>query len=297
MSIYCIENANIFPCLVSGRDAERYLQGRVTQDLKSFKDHEARHSFIISPQGKVEGKFIVSKNNEGYLIAFEAVDTVQLEDVKKSLLRFKVADDVVVSDMPICFKILTFYSDSALDEFIDKVSSLGLDFWVVKRGALFCLDILTDDIEAVKNQIASLSIEVKLVSYSDYDLARIKAFYPIFSTEVVEGVLAPDFKLDQYVSFKKGCYAGQEVVEMSIARGRPNRCLVSMEIDGNCGVVEDKTLFDSSKEKEIGFITSYGFDEDSNKTYCLGFLKTKYGELKEGVLGEGIGVRIGKMGF
>lgn len=58
---------------------------------------------------------------------------------------------------------------------------------------------------------------------------RILGRVPRYAAEITEKTLTSDLPLDGLVSFTKGCYAGQEVVEMATSRGKPNRELVVLQ--------------------------------------------------------------------
>ena len=75
---------------LSGSDAQRYLQGRVSQDIAKL-DSSPKATFVLSPQGKLLGMASVLKTSEGYELL---VLGGNVEEFIEGLLQFKVADDV-----------------------------------------------------------------------------------------------------------------------------------------------------------------------------------------------------------
>lgn len=284
-----VKNVFLVPVLLTGRDVDRYFQGRITQDARGLGEAESRQALILSPQGKIEGKFSFSKVSEGTLLLAEVSDSYSLSNFISSLFRFKVADDVVATDKSSELDVYTLFSFESLDHTkFENLISLGVIVRPLKRANLFCADLLVP--KSVSEEEFSKHLALALSSYNDFDLQRIKAGYPLLGRDIVETTVAPDIDLTDYVSFKKGCYAGQEVVEMSIARGRPNRALTRFVAEGKLSTLDEKTIFNLGKENEIGFFTSCEYDAVEGKTYFLGFIKTKFSEVKEAVLSDGRGL-------
>ena len=283
MSFAIVKNENLVPVQLEGRDRERYLQGRITQDIKSMAPSESRLALILSPQGKIEGKFSFSKLNEGFLLFVEVSEELKLENFLSALFRFKVADDVLAKDLSSEFTTYTLYSTDKVVLPFEELEEGGIIARDLQRGALYCVDLLLPN-SLDESELLDILKMNSSASYEDYDLERIKAGFPLVGRDVVDNTLAPDLDISSYVSFKKGCYAGQEVVEMSIARGRPNRALVSIEAEGKLPDEHELKFYDQSLENNVGFVTSKHFDSKANKTFALGFIKTKYEPLVSGFI-------------
>lgn len=83
---------------------------------------------------------------------------------------------------------------------------------------------------------------------------RIEAATPRFGSEIDDRVLPAEAGLDERaVSFSKGCYPGQEPVARQHYRGKVNRKLRVLEVDGNAPAPETPVSHDG---KEVGRITS-----------------------------------------
>lgn len=280
-----VKNVFLVPVLLTGRDVDRYFQGRITQDAKGLSESESRQGLILAPQGKIEGKFSFSKVAEGTLLLVEVSDSYSLSNFISSLFRFKVADDVVATEKSSELDVYTLYSFDALDlSQFENLISLGVIVRPLKRASLYCVDLLVS--KNISGEELSKSLNLTIVPFEDYDLQRIRAGYPLLGRDILETTVAPDIDLIDYVSFKKGCYAGQEVVEMSIARGRPNRALVKLELEGELSEGSELKLYDQGLENNIGYVTSSAFDSQENATYALGFVKTKYEPIEAGFLKE-----------
>lgn len=170
---------------VTGPDAASYLQSQLSQDLRPMIDGDRAWSFVLQPTGKVEALVRVHRISAEHLRV--DVDHGFGEIVLARLARFKirVAADLALSTVP-C---------------------------VAVRGGDTPVDLLGD--EAVPPS------GVAQGSLADFELARIEAVWPAMGAEIVPGETIPAETgvTDVAVSFTKGCYPGQELVERMDSRG------------------------------------------------------------------------------
>ena len=97
---------------------------------------------------------------------------------------------------------------------------------------------------------------------------------------------ATEIIYNDYISFTKGCYTGQEVVEMSTARGRPNYKLIQVSGKQDAAPTSGSSLSDPVGEKEIGFITRGVFIPETKAFVSLAFIKSN-AEVGSGLLLKG----------
>ena len=82
---------------------------------------------------------------------------------------------------------------------------------------------------------------------------RIESGIPRWGREIDDRILPAEAGLDEtHISFSKGCYPGQEPIARQRHRGKVNRKLRVLEIDGDAAP-EDELLFEG---KKVGRITS-----------------------------------------
>jgi tRNA-modifying protein YgfZ len=92
------------------------------------------------------------------------------------------------------------------------------------------------------------------LSDDELERLRIEAATPRFGREIDDRVLPAEAGLDvRAVSFSKGCYPGQEPVARQRHRGKVNRRLRVLEVDGDPPAAETTV---SHEGKEVGRITS-----------------------------------------
>jgi len=105
---------------------------------------------------------------------------------------------------------------------------------------------------------------------SDVDASRIKAGIPRFGVDIDSRVLAPETgQVERAISYKKGCYIGQEIVARIDARGRTNRGFTQFLIEPGTPLPEPETpiLVDG---KDAGRVTS------ATPGFVLGYLRHEH---------------------
>jgi folate-binding protein YgfZ len=91
------------------------------------------------------------------------------------------------------------------------------------------------------------------VSEEELERWRIASGIPRWGREIDDRVLPAEAGLDEtHVSFSKGCYPGQEPIARQRYRGKVNRRLRVLEIEGEAGPGDELRL----DEKTVGRITS-----------------------------------------
>lgn len=211
----------------SGSDARSYLHSQLSQDIASMRIGETRQSLLLQPTGKLDGIIRVTCV-EGETFVLD-VDNGCGEAVLTRLNRFKIRVNVDLS--------------------------LGHESWVAVRNVQSpisgSIPAWRCDGTAVDIRGAEVNAELRQGSFDDYEEARIIAAWPTMNADVTEtSIPAETGIIDIAVSFTKGCYPGQELVERMDSRGSiaprqlryvvvSDRSVVGQEVEheGRSGVV------------------------------------------------------------
>lgn len=180
----------------TGADARTYLHSQLSQDVAGMRVGETRQSLLLQPTGKLDGIIRVTCV-EGETFVLD-VDTGCGEAVLARLNRFKIRVKVELT--------------------------LGRETWVAVRNVLIpipgSIPAWRCDGSAVDLRSESAITEFKQGSVEDYEQARIIAAWPAMSIDVTESSIPAETGItDVAVSFTKGCYPGQELVERMDSRG------------------------------------------------------------------------------
>src|SRR5262249_50715955 len=96
---------------------------------------------------------------------------------------------------------------------------------------------------------------------------------PRYGEDIRETTLPQETQQMQALSFTKGCYLGQEIVERIRAQGHVNRKLVRVEIDGGCPAGGTELMADGTG---AGDITSCAMSPQSGKAVALAYVRTAH---------------------
>jgi folate-binding protein YgfZ len=192
---------------VSGEDARDFLQNLVTNDLDPVTPERAGYGALLTPQGKIICDFfIVALSHEdggGFLLD---VPLLQTADLMKRLKLYKLRAKVALDDLSEASAVIASTDGAPLPEdsglvYADpRLPALGQRAITDRAGVE---EIAADDAATYHARRVALGVP---------DGGRDFAYGDAFPHEAL---------LDQLggVSFKKGCYIGQEVVSRMQHRG------------------------------------------------------------------------------
>lgn len=241
---------------VGGEDARTWLQGQVTNDVLLLDDGSSCYALLLDAQGKIDCDLFAVRRGELFVVLPRA----KVDEVLARLDRFIVMEDVELERRD-DLAVLTVQGPRAADVAsndpgVHRADRLGLGGFdrLVDREALGAAR------EAWVERARALSGGE--VSADALELARIRAGRAALGPEAGPHTLPQEVALaGAAVSFKKGCYVGQEPVVMLEHRGKPPKRLVRVAIPpssvGKCPVRLEL------ESQEIGKITSAVLDPES----------------------------------
>jgi folate-binding protein YgfZ len=116
------------------------------------------------------------------------------------------------------------------------------------------------------------------VGYQALNALRLETNVPWFGYDFGDKQIPHEAGLqDSHISYTKGCYTGQEIVERVRSRGQVNRVRVSLRFDGTEGPAPETPLL--ADEKEIGHITRTGFSPLLKAWIGMGYVRREQGKL------------------
>ena len=95
--------------------------------------------------------------------------------------------------------------------------------------------------------------KIEEMSCAEYEYMRIKAGIPEGENEFNDQINPMECGLDDFISFNKGCYIGQEVIARLDSQGKRPKQIIKIESGGEVAK-NDKIFTDDSKE--TGFVSS-----------------------------------------
>ena len=270
---------------VTGKDARRYLNNRLSQDLRNAASGASLTAGLLTPQGRVEGLFAVYvvADDQFYLVS----DGGERQPLFAALSRYIVADRVSIVDC----------SSEAL------VGHVGGEFSFTPSSEVVCrtstrnrLGTEGKDFLIVTTQVAQTGEELvkslgSSLAQDEYDRRRFAQGFVQYPTEVNDSIILTEAGLRDSVSFQKGCYVGQEVIERSDAIGKLPRHVERIVLDGNAEIPVHASVI-GQDTKPIGKVLSVIPDVAHGRTLVFALLKTAGYAAGDGVQCEGLVGRI-----
>lgn len=221
---------------VSGADALTYLQSQVSQDIRNLGDGASAYSFVLQPTGKIDALVrIVRHSAEEFVIDTDAgFGGSVIARLNRFKIRVKV--DIVALEWR-CISIR-----NAAGSVVDGIAAWGV------TGAF---DLIGPDPSAPAN--------IPQGSPADLERARIHAGWPSMGHEITDATIPAEAGVvAEAVSFTKGCYPGQELVERMDSRGSQAPRFVRLLRSADPLAVGDEVLRDAAV---VGRVTSATQDE------------------------------------
>ncbi len=133
-------------------------------------------------------------------------------------------------------------------------------------------DLLLPIEAAPKVWEAAVEVGAKPVGHFALEHARIKAGIPGTEAELNDRVNPLEAGLEEFVSFTKGCYVGQEVIARLDTYDKVQRRLVRLDVPE--GVRPGETL--NSGSRTAGWVTSVSTLPDNGRLAALGYVRKAF---------------------
>ena len=278
--------------LVNGVDATDFLQNQLSNDINFIDESSYQLSSYSTPKGRLVGIFRIVRVSNGYLLV---TARSMVTPVLERLYKYIVQAQVTVADASDYFARIALQTDNAavIEHPLmppnagsvlqnDSVISVQLEpLEGHRRFLLMCL--AADEAIALWNEFSG---QLQVAGFCALRLSEIQAGIPVIYPETSEDFVLQMANLGVLdgVSFKKGCYPGQEIVARMQYLGTLKRRMFLARLDtdqlpqpGDALVTEGKTEVDGS-----GIVVDAQFDQDGvcHCLYIAQIAKAESGKLR-----------------
>lgn len=243
---------------VSGTEAKQFLDGLITNDVKTLEDGASMLAAFPNAQGRLLAAVSFAKRGERFIIETEAATR---EKLQQNLYRFTFAGDFVLEDLSDTHTNFEIFGDAkklkaaaGTDAFIFE-RPYGTGFFVPNESAAEFENALNDAVE---------------IGDETFEILRIECGVPLYEKDMDETTVVPELGIDDMISYKKGCYIGQEIIARIHFRGHIAKRLSGLTLSEK---VEAGTELKTAEDKNAGIITSVAFSPKLDKHIALGFVR------------------------
>jgi tRNA-modifying protein YgfZ len=266
--------------LARGRDCARLLHNLTSNEVKKMTPGSGCYAFLLSPQGRIQADLHLLCFEDHFLLE---TDPELREKVYQHIRRYIIADQVELVDVTAETGEVALEGPGAAAVLAGlQAPNPGGDYSHVQWGdatiAAMSLSgqpgfrIFCPQPDDLVRRLAAAG--AKPVTEEDIRLVRIENGKPRFGEDIRETSLPQETQQMHAVSFNKGCYLGQEIVERIRAQGHVNKKLVRVEIDSADTPASGTKL--SANGAEAGELTSAVYSPESGKVVGLAYVRTPH---------------------
>jgi len=260
--------------LLEGPDAERFLQGMVSNDVAATAIGDATYALLLTPKARVIADLHALRVGPNAYLLLSAPEAA--ETIRRTLLRYRLRSQVTITDAAAGDAALLVAGAKAGMLLLDRCGVLPRTDAPEGAGAeiptahgtvhavasVACGDKafeLVGPTAAIDELEARLADGLAKYGGGRFDAAaleslRVEAGVPRYGAEIDEQVFPAEAGLvERAVSFTKGCYTGQEPVARLHYRGHANRGLRTLRLDGPPPPRDAAVVVDG---REVGRVTS-----------------------------------------
>jgi folate-binding protein YgfZ len=264
----------------------------LSNDVRALNVFEGQQSAILTQQGKMVAEVrVLCALNSIYLDFFEPLK----EKVLAHLNRYLIADEVEIADPSENWQMLSVQGPRASELLVDLFGEASLPTLPCKHGMIqfdgsaICVVQASRFAEPGYDLIVARSALVHVaeqltekaqrfsagwIGEEAAEILRVEAGVPRYGKDFTEDNLLLEIGLKDAVSFTKGCYLGQEVVERIRSRGHVNKKLMGLRLNAELPATPGAPLF--ADGEQVGNVTSSVYSPALKQPIALAYVQRNF---------------------
>ncbi|MBI3318852.1 MAG: tRNA-modifying protein YgfZ [Candidatus Omnitrophica bacterium] len=257
---------------IRGADRVRFLHNLVSHDIKGLQPGQDRPACLLDRQGKIRAAFLVQARPEELILE---MDPAYRSVIRPLLEQYRITEAVEFEDLTDRYRNLLLIgprSEAILAE-IPSGTLFSRGRWNDFRIPAIQLWVDPEAEPPLRSRLMATGRPMGLAGISPeaLEILRIEAGIPWPGREIDETVILNELGQEDWVSFTKGCFVGQEIVARIKYRAHPPRLLTGFLIQADAPPPPRSVI--ELDSHEVGVITSGCFSPTLNRVIALGFLK------------------------
>jgi folate-binding protein YgfZ len=278
---------------LTGRDRVKYLHAVTSNNIQALTEGRGVLALLLNPQGHILAELEIYVQAERVLVRSHA--SVR-ERTLATLEKYIISSDVKIEDLtsqmgsmaiegpraPIIVSQACGLTLAGLPEMAIKNETIGhIPIRFLRRshfgmpGAEFIArrDILPSLWQKLLVAVGAQRGEP--IGMETLNALRLEAGVPWFGVDFNDAMIPHEAALETtHISFTKGCYTGQEIVERVRSRGHVNRKRVTLKFSTAEPPVSGTKLHAGGAD--VGYVTSAAFSPAAGKAIGMGYLRREH---------------------
>ena len=250
---------------VHGEDAETFLQGQLTNDIRKVSDTHSQFSGLCNPKGRLLASFRIFRRGDSYYLC---LPSSMLEGVINRLRMFILRSRVTLEDASDTFVHLGISGKDAEQELQKFAGRLPANVNDVTQNDTLTIvrvpgihpgyEIFTLPDTAMQLW-DKLNVQSAPIGADAWQLLDILTGVPVISPETREDFVPQmvNLQLIDGVSFQKGCYTGQEIVARMQYLGKLKRRMYLARVQADTRPAGGDEIFaEDNAQQGVGKVLS-----------------------------------------
>lgn len=269
-----------------GSDRARFIHSMTTNDVKSLAPGHGLYSVLLDVRGHILADLDVYCEEDQLLIA---TDCDLVEKIFAALGKYNIGNRTVLNRLPLSsLAVVGPKSGALLREALGVTPPAQGQFTRMAEQDVRVIYDYSAGLEGYEVWAAPQELDALRAVLIEkgkpaglapcgaqtLEMLRIEAGIPKYGSELAEDTLPLEAGIHAgarpAVSFNKGCYIGQEIVERARSRGRVNWKLMGLIVESPSAPPEEKVMKDGA---QVGEITSSCVSIGLGKTIALAYLR------------------------
>jgi folate-binding protein YgfZ len=294
---------------LTGPDRQRYLNAILTSNVRDLKPGQGTIGLLLTPQGHILAEIETLAAEDKILAVSHAMVR---ERTFATLDKFIIMDDVTLEDVTASTGTLDLVGPRAaklISELAHEDIAAMPDFthFEARVGAIPCRIVRHNFAEnpaamliVAREQLILLwnELEARVRSHGGspagmnaLNSVRLESGTAWFGHDYDDKNIPHEAGLEiSHISYEKGCYTGQEIVERVRSRGHVNRRLTALKFpDAKAPAPGTKLLTTASQPAiEAGQVTSVGLSPKVGQSIGLGYVRREHSAIGTSLDASGI---------
>ena len=265
--------------IATGEDRARLLHAMTTNQVQELKPGEGCYAFFLNPQGRILADVSLFCRADDFLLD---VEPETRERLYQHLDKFIIADDVTLEDATDRIATLALEGPKAMAVAARLGTAVPEKPWghaswndvtVARASFTGAPGVRFFTPAAEKTHLVELLQDAGAMEASPEAarIVRLEHFQPRYGEDIFDTTLSQETQQAHALSFTKGCYIGQEIVERVRSRGLVHRLLAGVEIDSTEVPEPDTHLVNG--DENVGKMTSAAFSPALGKVVGMAYIR------------------------